>query len=52
VIFGDELRQFRRDRGAGGVERDRDKNKGKQGPPLRDSTSVRPPEVEGERIEE
>ena len=49
VIFGDELRQFRRDKG---VERNRDKEKGKQGAPLRDSTRVRPPVSEDGYIEE
>jgi hypothetical protein len=49
VIFGDELRQFRPDKG---VRRDRDKEKGKPGAPLRDSTDVRPPVLEDEHIEE
>ena len=49
VIFGDELRQLRRVKG---VERDRDKEKGKQGAPLRDSSGVRPPGAQDEHIEE
>jgi hypothetical protein len=49
VIFGDEVRQLRRDKG---VERGREKEKGKQGTPLRDSAERRAPGAEDERVEE
>ena len=49
VIFGDEVRQLRRDRD---VERGRETEKAKQGAPRRDSAERRPPGAGDERIEE
>jgi hypothetical protein len=49
VIFGDEVRQVRRDKG---VEREPEKGKGNKNAPLRDSSQRRPPGTEEGRIEE